>query len=330
MDYTSAANYVTDSQGRRQYADRDIVNGVPGTSLLAADLNAVTNTLIAAMKAYGITPNAADDTLLAQAIAAAVEAEDLRASTVESNLQSSKAAATDLQNEVTRAEQKETALATSIQDASGPWNTATASGTVVTPAWATRLEIWMTGGGGGGAGCQGTSISGAISGAGGGAAATVYAMLSVTSGAAVALSVGSGGAGGAGTAAAAAGGASAVSVNGTILATANGGGGATWYSANGSAGASGGDYASEASAGVLQIAQIKGGSGGDGQGQNYVFAGGGAPSHWGGGGRAGAGGGIAGVAWGAGGGGAYDVSGSGTVYSGGAGAGGAIMYRFLP
>lgn len=91
MDYTSAAGYVTDTQGRRQYVDRDIPNGVGGTSLVAADRNAVQNTLIDPMKTYGVPLDSADDTLLTKAIAAAVANEAARAAAVESNLQSSKA-----------------------------------------------------------------------------------------------------------------------------------------------------------------------------------------------------------------------------------------------
>ncbi len=78
MDYTSAAGYVTDAQGRRQYADRDIANGVGGTSLLAVDRNAVQNTLLDAIKAFGIALVAGDDTLLTQAIKAAVAVETER------------------------------------------------------------------------------------------------------------------------------------------------------------------------------------------------------------------------------------------------------------
>ncbi|GBQ19945.1 hypothetical protein AA12717_0407 [Gluconacetobacter sacchari DSM 12717] len=86
MDYTSAAGYVTDAQGRRQYVDRDIPNGIPGTALLAKDRNAVQNTLAAAIKAFGIALKDDDDTLLAQAITAAVASETDRAEGVEAAL----------------------------------------------------------------------------------------------------------------------------------------------------------------------------------------------------------------------------------------------------
>ncbi len=96
MDYTSASGFVTDNKGRRQFVDRDIPNGVPGTSITAEDLNAFQNTLAQAMIAYGIALVAGDDTLLAQAMAAAVATETTRATTIESNLQSSKANASDV------------------------------------------------------------------------------------------------------------------------------------------------------------------------------------------------------------------------------------------
>lgn len=107
MDYTSASGYKTDETGRRQFVDRDINNGVPGTSLVAFDLNGIVNTLMAAFGAYGIKPDASDDRLLAKTIDAAVAAEATRASTIESNLQTSKAAQSDLAEEIARAMQAE-------------------------------------------------------------------------------------------------------------------------------------------------------------------------------------------------------------------------------
>ncbi len=52
-------------------------------------------------------------------------------------------------------------------------------------------------------------------------------------------------------------------------------------------------------------------------------------SHWGGGGRAGAGGGVSGKAYGSGGGGAYDAGYSGTSMTGGKGAAGIVLSRSL-
>lgn len=46
MDYTTASGYVVDAKGRRQFQDRDLLNGVEGTSLIAVDHNAVMNALM--------------------------------------------------------------------------------------------------------------------------------------------------------------------------------------------------------------------------------------------------------------------------------------------
>ena len=91
MDYTKASGVVEDETGRRQFVDRDIPNGVPGTSVIADDLNGIVNTIMDVIKVYGVTADSANDGLLTKAIGAAVAAETQRASTVESNLQSGKA-----------------------------------------------------------------------------------------------------------------------------------------------------------------------------------------------------------------------------------------------
>jgi hypothetical protein len=91
MDYTISSGYVTNSAGQRQYADRNDATGVQGTYLTAADQNAVQNEIVYTITYFGFTPNAADTTQLAQAIAAGIAVETLRATTVESNLQTSKA-----------------------------------------------------------------------------------------------------------------------------------------------------------------------------------------------------------------------------------------------
>lgn len=69
MDYTTAPDYVTDSQGRRQVADRDLLNGIVGTAAVAADQNGPTNELMCVItKLGGFQGDAADDTLLAQTL----------------------------------------------------------------------------------------------------------------------------------------------------------------------------------------------------------------------------------------------------------------------
>ncbi|GBQ23526.1 hypothetical protein AA0472_1128 [Acetobacter estunensis NRIC 0472] len=67
MDYTSAPGYVT-VNGVRQFVDRDVANGVPGTSLIATDKNAVQNELMKVITAAGLTPSPDDLTQLYQAL----------------------------------------------------------------------------------------------------------------------------------------------------------------------------------------------------------------------------------------------------------------------
>ncbi|CAI9120453.1 hypothetical protein [Brytella acorum] len=74
MDYTSAPNYVVDSQGRRQLADRDLLNNVPGTAAVVADMNGLINELMNLIKAGKLVGDAADDTLVLQAIENLIEA----------------------------------------------------------------------------------------------------------------------------------------------------------------------------------------------------------------------------------------------------------------
>ncbi len=74
MDYTSAPGYVTDAQGRRQYQDRDLLNGVKGTSLVAADRNSVMNSLLYLIQAVQIVPNPNDDTQVWAAVEALIKA----------------------------------------------------------------------------------------------------------------------------------------------------------------------------------------------------------------------------------------------------------------
>lgn len=68
VDYTNAAGYVVDAKGRRQFQDRDIANGIDGTSLIADDLNQDRNALVDLVAAAGMTPDASDETQVTQAV----------------------------------------------------------------------------------------------------------------------------------------------------------------------------------------------------------------------------------------------------------------------
>lgn len=187
------------------------------------------------------------------------------------------------------------------------------SSAIYTPTAGTKaIKVTLVGGGGGGGGCQASATSSTFSGGGGGAGATVVAWITSPA-SSYPVTIGTGGAGGVGAAAGSAGG---NSVFGSL--TAGGGGGASRTSATNTPGGAGGT----ATGGLVNI---RGGDGSDGQTGTYFVTGNGAPSYMGGGGRAGAGGGIAGKAPGSGGGGAYDTALSGTSYTGGAGAAGILI-----
>lgn len=187
------------------------------------------------------------------------------------------------------------------------------SSAIYTPTAGTKaIKVTLVGGGGGGGGCQASATSSTFSGGGGGAGATVIAWITSPA-SSYSVTIGTGGAGGVGAAAGSAGG---NSVFGSL--TAGGGGGASRTSATNTPGGAGGT----ATGGLVNI---RGGDGSDGQTGTYFVTGNGAPSYMGGGGRAGAGGGIAGKAPGSGGGGAYDTALSGTSYTGGAGAAGILI-----
>ena len=68
VDYTNAAGYVVDSKGRRQFQDRDKVNGIDGTSLIADDRNQDRNSLVDLVEAAGMTPDGSDETQVTQAV----------------------------------------------------------------------------------------------------------------------------------------------------------------------------------------------------------------------------------------------------------------------
>ncbi|KAB8123106.1 hypothetical protein D3W54_01415 [Komagataeibacter medellinensis] len=74
MDYTSARGYVTDTLGRRQYRDRDLLNGIKGTSLVAVDRNAIQNSLLYLIQAVQIVPNPNDDSQVWAAVEALIRA----------------------------------------------------------------------------------------------------------------------------------------------------------------------------------------------------------------------------------------------------------------
>ncbi|WP_336947403.1 hypothetical protein [Asaia sp. HN010] len=68
MDYTNSTGYVLDTNGNRQYADRDAANGVPGTSLTARDRNMVTNELANLVIGSGLALDPNDQTQVYKAI----------------------------------------------------------------------------------------------------------------------------------------------------------------------------------------------------------------------------------------------------------------------
>ena len=183
-----------------------------------------------------------------------------------------------------------------------------------------QLRITTTGGGGGGASCYNTGNGTFISGAGGGAGGFSRVVVGVNPGQVLYYSVGGGGAGG------------QVDGNGNITTAGNGGTttvynityatggyGGAWNTGYNAAGGGGG-------AGYTGLT-ISGGVGSDGMSGTFIFAGNGGSSFWGGGGRAGAFGGIPATAWGSGGGGAYVVNPVG-VGAGSAGASGMVLIEW--
>ncbi|CAI9121019.1 glycine-rich domain-containing protein [Brytella acorum] len=194
-------------------------------------------------------------------------------------------------------------------------------GTLVIPAWASRIELRAVGGGGGGSTSSASSAdTGSFSGSGGGAGGDAWGVYSVDPASSNALEVTIGSAGGQQET----GGTTLVSYGGVTLLQAAGGAPGSFYSSRGSSGGGGG----AASGGTIW--NLTGGWGGDGQNNAYSLSGYGADGPWGGGGRAGADGGMGATKFGAGGGGAYTVASENTVSSGGSGYQGCVMYRFLP
>lgn len=205
---------------------------------------------------------------------------------------------------------------------------------VTVPANKTRVVIRQIGGGGGGLHCQTQGSVGNLtyaSGAGGGSGAYAEWQYIVTPGSTISIIVGSGGLSDA------AGVATTVTI-GSVYCTTNGGLPGKYNSGNSSAGGQGGTIST--SSGLNLIASIQGGWGSDGMTNQFLFAGNGAASFFGGGGRAGVGAtpagttqansaGNAGRAPGSGGGGAYSPNlESATFYFGGQGADGAVFLEF--
>ncbi|GBR68892.1 glycine-rich domain-containing protein [Gluconobacter kanchanaburiensis] len=201
-----------------------------------------------------------------------------------------------------------------------PMTLVTGNGSILVPAWASRVELRVIGGGGGGAGSQATTTASSFSGAGGGGGGDAWGIyvVSPNQGNGLAITVGNGGE------SEQTGGTSLVSYNGQTLLQAEGGQGGTFYSTTGSAGGVGGN----ASGGTVW--NQSGTSGGDGQCNAYTFSGYGGDGPWGGAGRCGNQGGRNATRYGAGGGGSYSATADGTVSGGGAGYQGCVLYRFLP
>ncbi|EFN3891893.1 carbohydrate kinase [Escherichia coli] len=185
----------------------------------------------------------------------------------------------------------------------------TSSGTYTPTPGTKRIRVTITGGGGGGGGCQAISNNETFFGAGGGAGGTIISIMTPTQNS-YPVTIGAGGAGGIG---------ANYGLNGGYSSFASliaiGGEGAGKVGVTNTNGGNGG----VPSTGDIRIT---GGNGGDGQYGNINVSGEGGASYWGGGGRAGAGGGVSGKAYGSGGGGAYDGGYSGTSMTGGKGAAG--------
>ena len=201
------------------------------------------------------------------------------------------------------------------------------STSVTVPSGFTRIEIRGVGAGGGGGGCKGVSTADTISGAGGGSGPYVEAVYPVSSGDVIAFTMGAGGAGGTGDAGVGSdGGTTTVARNGNPLFILYGGSGGGKPANGSTSGGAGGGFD------VLVPGNVFinfGTDGSDGQSTHLVFAGNGASSAYGGGGRAGGSGGRPAKGYGGGGGGAYDSNMTGTSYAGGSGRDAALFYRFL-
>jgi hypothetical protein len=190
-------------------------------------------------------------------------------------------------------------------------NTYTSAATFTVPAGVTIVRATVVGGGGGGASCIANGGN-YVSGGGGGAGGMAIGLYTVTPAATVAVTVGAGGSAGF------PGGTSSFGA----FCSATGGASSVFPGVHSSPGGAPGG----ASGGT--ILNANGGWGSDGQAASTYFAGNGAPGPFGGGGRAGELGGIAGYGYGAGGGGAYDFFDTNVTRTGGAGAGGVVIVEY--
>ncbi len=156
-----------------------------------------------------------------------------------------------------------------------------ANGTYTIPAWAQRLEVILVGAGGGGAsGSSGDATANRVGGGGGGAGGYVAETFDVSElTGPLAITVGTGGAGGLGVTgttslrSGASGTASSLSVNGSVVLSANGGAGASSLSGAGGSGGAG-SFALGASGGT-SISNSAAGIGADGVGAGPGGGGGG-------------------------------------------------------
>ncbi|WP_051672116.1 hypothetical protein ACOZ4Y_12115 [Komagataeibacter rhaeticus] len=426
MDYTSAPGYVTDAQGRRQYQDRDLLNGVKGTSLVKADRNAIMNSLMYLIQMVQIIPNPSDDSQVWAAIEAMIKAaligvggsldftpvqqgggadqgsnkvnigweivngtstgrlryqidatdigpianySDVTA--VQSDLATEQAARANADttlsaridgcvlqqsdsatNPVTRLGVNTSdyrvraydpveavwkvianysdveAVQATIGELTTAWGYVLASDNIAVPAWATSVEIEAVGAGGGGGGCQGSSTAETVSGGGGASGGYIKAIYPVAGGDTLGITIGAGGGGGEGALPGNEGGTTVVSLNGTELFYIPGGGGSGKPTTANTAG--GGGSMPVVVTPATAAYYTCGNSGSDGQAGNWVFAGNGAPSVYGGAGRAGNNGGQPATSPGAGGGGAYDSGMTGSAHDGGAGGIACVTFRFIP
>lgn len=186
----------------------------------------------------------------------------------------------------------------------------TANGTYTPSPGTKHVKVIVTGGGGGGGGCQGTSGAESISGGGGGAGGTAIGYFAVTE-SSYAVTVGAGGSAGVGAVQGGTGGTSIINgISGL------GGDGGQKSGVTTLAGGKGG-------VSIGGSVNLPGGYGTDGQNGSLIIPGNGGSSYWGGGGRGGARGGVAGDCYGSGGG-AYDAAMSGNSYNGGQGKAGIV------
>ena len=184
----------------------------------------------------------------------------------------------------------------------------TANGTYTPSPGTKHVKVIVTGGGGG---CQGTSGSESVSGGGGGAGGTAIGYFAVTE-SSYAVTVGAGGSAGVGAVQGGTGGTSIINgISGL------GGYGGQKSGITTLAGGKGG-------VSIGGSVNLPGGYGTDGQNGSLIIPGNGGSSYWGGGGRGGARGGVAGDCYGSGGGGAYDAAMSGNSYNGGQGKAGIV------